>query len=171
VSEADILALRKTVHRTVAAVGTDIEGLRFNRAVAQIYELANALAKVLPTIAAAPSPGALAALREGIERLVQLVAPMMPHLAETCWAALGNEGLVADALWPEVDPALLVEDKVTVAVQVNGKLRATLDLDRGAERASIEQLVLSLEPVARMLEGRPPKKLIVVPDRIVNVVI
>jgi leucyl-tRNA synthetase len=96
---------------------------------------------------------------------------MMPHLAETCWAALGEAGLVADAPWPAVDPSLLVENSVTLAVQVNGKLRSTLELPVGSPRSTIEQLVLSLEPVARMLEGRPPKKLIIVPDRIVNVVV
>jgi len=96
---------------------------------------------------------------------------MMPHLAETCWAALGESGLVADASWPEANPALLVEDKVTVAVQVNGKLRSTIELPIGSPREQIEQLVLSLEPVARILDGKPPRKLIIVPDRIVNVVV
>jgi leucyl-tRNA synthetase len=113
----------------------------------------------------------LAALEEATERLVQLVAPMMPHLAETCWAALGKQGLVADALWPDVDAALLVEANVTLAVQVNGKLRATMDVPAGSPRDRIEQLALSLDAVARMLNGKPPKKLIIVPDRIVNVVV
>ncbi|HTJ58171.1 MAG TPA: leucine--tRNA ligase [Devosiaceae bacterium] len=168
---AEILAIRKIAHRTTGNVAEEIEGLRFNRAVAQIYELTNALTRFLPSVAAAPTAEGLSALREGIQRLIQVTAPMMPHLAETCWVALGKEGLVADALWPEVDPALLVEDTVTVAVQVNGKLRATIELPLGAPREHIEQLVLSLEPVARMLEGKPPRKLIIVPDRIVNVVV
>ena len=159
-----ILRPRATPH-------ADIEGLRFNRAVAQIYELTNALAKYLPTMATAPSKAGLAALHEGVERLVQVVAPMMPHLAETCWVALGKPGLVTDASWPEVDPALLVEESVTVAVQVNGKLRSTIELPVGAPKDEVERLVLSLEPIARILEGKSPRKLIIVPDRIVNVVI
>ena len=168
---ADALAIRKIAHRAVANVGTEIEGLRFNRAVAQIYELTNALAKFLPTVAASPNAESVSALRDGVERLVQITAPMMPHLAETCWAALGKDGLVAHAPWPAVDAALLVENSVTVAVQVNGKLRSTIELPVGSPRERIEELVLSLETVARVLDGKPPKKLIIVPDRIVNVVV
>jgi len=169
--DAGVAELRKAAHRASKNVGEEIEGLRFNRAVAQIYELANALSKFQQDFGATISATQLAALGEGVGRLVQLVAPMMPHLAETCWAALGEAGLVADASWPAVDPSLLVENSVTLAVQVNGKLRSTLELPVGSPRSTIEQLVLSLEPVARMLEGRPPKKLIIVPDRIVNVVV
>jgi leucyl-tRNA synthetase len=163
--------LRKRAHRATRSVAEDIEGLHFNRAVAQVYELANALGRFLPMLAAAPDAAGQAALRDTLERLVQLVAPMMPHLAETCWAALGKPGLAAEAPWPEVDPALLVEDTVTIAVQVNGKLRATLEAAVGTSRERLEQMALSLDPVARMLSGNPPRKLIVVPDRIVNVVV
>ncbi len=170
-TEDGVLELRKIAHRSVNNVGQDIEGLRFNRAVAQIYELANALSKFQQAHADGISSAQLAAFGEATERLVQLVAPMMPHLAETCWAALGKDGLVADARWPEVDATLLVEENVTLAVQVNGKLRATIAVPVGSPRDRIEQLALSLDPVARMLEGRPPKKLIIVPDRIVNVVV
>jgi leucyl-tRNA synthetase len=166
---------RKLTHRAVARVAEDIEGLRFNRAVAQIYELTNALSRLTNDEALLASIRGTAAhisvLREGVERLVQLIAPMMPHLGETCWAALGMEGLVADAPWPEVDPALLVESTVTVPVQVNGKRRGELVLPIGAPRDLIEKEVLSLEAVSRMLAGNAPKKLIIVPDRIVNVVI
>ena len=169
--DAGVLELRKIAHRAVRNVGEEIEGLRFNRAVAQIYELANALSKFQQSVAERVTASQLEAFAEAIDRLVQIVAPMMPHLAETCWQALGKDGLVADAPWPAVDEALLVEATVTVAVQVNGKLRATLQLPVSAPRDQIEQLVLSLEPVARILEGRPPRKLIIVPDRIVNVVV
>jgi leucyl-tRNA synthetase len=108
---------------------------------------------------------------EAVTFLVQLVAPMMPHLAETCWQALGREGLVADAPWPTVDPALLVEESVTLAVQVNGELRGTLEVIRGLARGELEAKALALEPVIRALAGNAPKKVIIVPDRIVNVVV
>jgi leucyl-tRNA synthetase len=172
-AETSLLELRKTIHRAVARVAEDIEGLRFNRAVAQIYELSNALAKATNPDTAGPAFGTaahLSALREGTERLVQLVAPMMPHLAETCWAALGKKGLVADAPWPTVDPAFLVDDTVTMAVQVNGKRRGEIVVPKGASRELVEKEALSLEAVARMLDGKAPGKIIVVPDRIVNIV-
>jgi leucyl-tRNA synthetase len=177
VDDPGLIDLRKTIHRAVARVGEDIEQLRFNRAVAQIYELTNALAKWTneETVPGGLFGSAqhLATLREGIERLVQLVAPMMPHLAETCWAALGRggAGMVADAPWPEVDPALLVDSTIVVPVQVNGKRRGEVTLPVGAARELVEKEVLSLEAVSRMLDGKPPKKLVIVPDRIVNVVI
>ena len=170
-----LVEYRKLTHRAIVRVAEDIEGLRFNRAVAQIYELTNALARLTN---AETLPGSvfgtaahLSALREGIERLVQLVAPMMPHLAETCWSALGLAGLVADAPWPAADPALLVESTVVVPVQINGKRRGEIVLPIGAPRALVEKEVLSLEAVSRMLAGSAPKKLVIVPDRIVNVVI
>jgi leucyl-tRNA synthetase len=168
--DEEALALRKIVHRAVNQVGDDIEGLRFNRAVAQIYELANALARYVGMVSPAPA-ARCGALREGVEWLVQMIAPMMPHLAETCWEALGNEGFACDAPWPKVDPAMLVDDTVTLPVQVNGKRRAEITVAKGAAQQVIEDLVLSLEPVVRMLEGKAPKKIVVVPDRIVNVVV
>ncbi|KKB13790.1 leucyl-tRNA synthetase [Devosia geojensis] len=170
VDDEDALALRKIVHRAVKQVGDDIEGLRFNRAVAQIYELANALARYVGLVSPAPA-ARCAALAEGVERLVQLIAPMMPHLAETCWQTLGKQGLVCDAAWPAVDPAYLVDDTVTLPVQVNGKRRAEITVAKGSAQTAVEELVLSLEPIARMLEGKAPKKIVVVPDRIVNVVV
>jgi leucyl-tRNA synthetase len=169
--DSETEALRKLAHRAVRQVGEDIEGLRFNRAVAQIYELANGLAKYLQVLEEPPSPARLAALREGVERLVQLIAPMMPHLAETCWNALGNQGLVADAPWPEVEESLLVTSTVLLPVQINGKRRGEVTVPVGASREVIEKEVLSLEVVARMLDGKAPRKIVIVPDRIVNVVI
>ena len=166
-----VLALRKATHRAVKEIGEAIEGLRFNRAVAQIYELTNALAKFVQSYGDKPTAGQVSALSEGVERLVQMIAPMMPHLSETCWAELGKHGLVADAPWPAVEPTLLVDDEVVIAIQVNGKRRAELTIAKGASRETVEAAVLSLEPIARMLEGNAPKKLIIVPDRIVNVVI
>jgi leucyl-tRNA synthetase len=167
----EIVAARKLIHRAVKAVGDNLEALRFNSAIAQIYELTNGLAKYAASLEAAPTANGVAALREGTTKLVQLIAPMMPHLAETCWAALGGHGMVTDAGWPEVDPALLVDDSVVVAVQVNGKRRAEVTLAKGAANADVERQVLSLEAIASMLGGKPPKKVIIVPDRIVNVVI
>jgi leucyl-tRNA synthetase len=168
-----VIPAKLDILRAVARVAEDIEGLRFNRAVAQIYELSNALAKATNPETAGPAFGSaahLSAVREGTERLVQLIAPMMPHLAETCWAALGKEGLVADAPWPAVDPALWVDDAVTLPVQVNGKRRGEIVVPKGAANELVEKEALSQEAVARMLNGKAPRKIIIVPDRIVNIV-
>jgi len=175
-NDTELLGLRKTIHRAVARVGEDIENLRFNRAVAQIYELTNALGKWTNADTAGAVFGTTqhhAVLREGTESLVQMIAPMMPHLSEACWEALGRskDGMVADAPWPEVDPALLVDSTIVVPVQINGKRRGEVTLPKGAERELVEREVLSLEAVRRMLDGKPPKKLVIVPDRIVNVVV
>ncbi|WP_193337737.1 leucine--tRNA ligase [Devosia beringensis] len=168
--DSEGLALRKIIHRAVHNVGNDIEGLRFNRAVAQIYELTNALVRTAGICAVAPA-GRLGALELGVSHLIQLIAPMMPHLAETCWEALGKPGLVADALWPDVDSALLVDDEVTLPIQVNGKRRGEITVAKGTPAATVEQLVLSMDEIVRMLDGKAPKKIVIVPDRIVNVVV
>ena len=160
------LAVLKATHRTLKAVEADIEGLAFNRAVARLYELVNLIAKATSSTEA----GVTAALHAATGLMVQMIAPMMPHLAEECWQTLGRDGLVVEALWPEADPALLVEDTVTLPVQVNGKKRAEVTVARDAQPKDVEALVLSLEEVRRHLEGRPPKKVIVVAQRIVNVV-
>jgi leucyl-tRNA synthetase len=152
--------LTRKLHQTVAAVGANIESLSFNKAVANLYELATAIEK------AAPSPSRSAA----VETMVRLAAPMVPHLAEQAWAAMGGDGLIADAQWPEADPALLVEDEVTIAVQVNGKLRDTLTAPKGAGRDALEELALGSERIVRQLGGKAPRKVIVVPDRLVNIV-
>ena len=167
-SDDNALGLRKVIHRAVAGIGQDIEGLGFNRAVARIYELTNALAKAKE---GSPGPAMRAALREGIEKLVLLINPMMPHLAESCWEALGKQGLVADANWPDVDPALLVDDEVTLPIQINGKRRAEITVAKGTPAAEVEALVLALDAVQKALDGKTPKKIVVVPDRIVNVVV
>jgi leucyl-tRNA synthetase len=166
----EALALRKIVHRAVHNVGGDIEGLRFNRAVAQIYELTNALVRSAGLVSASPA-ARIGALQEGVERLIQLLAPMMPHLAETCWEALGKSGLVADAPWPAVDAALLVDNTVTLPIQVNGKRRGEITVAKGTPAAEVEKLVLSLDEIVRILDGKAPKKVVIVPDRIVNVVV
>ena len=165
---ADATALRKAIHRAVAGIGADIEDLSFNRAVARIYELTNALAKAKDS---AKGAELRAALTEGVEKLILLINPMMPHLAESCWEALGKTGLVADALWPSVDAALLVDDEVTLPIQINGKRRGEITVAKGKPAAEVEALVLGLEAVQKALEGKTPKKIVVVPDRIVNVVV
>ena len=152
-------ALDRKRDQTVAAVAVDIEALSFNKAVARIYELASAIEK------AEPSASRSAAIRA----LLLVVAPMMPHLAEEAWATIGR-GLVADAAWPQVDAALLVEDEVTIAVQVKGKLRDTLTVAKGTAKEELEALALASDKVQRALDGAEVKKVIVVPDRLVNLV-
>jgi leucyl-tRNA synthetase len=153
-------------------VSEDVERLRFNRCVAHIYEMANVLGAAVADARAAKRVAAdlAAAFREAGEILVRLVEPMMPHLAEECWAALGRKTLVAEEPWPALDRELLVEETITLPVQVNGKKRAEVSVARHAAQPEIEAAVLALEPVQRALEGRKPKRIIVVPQRIVNVV-
>ena len=159
--------LRRSAHKALDQVGRNIEALRFNVAVAQLYELSNALSAALPR----SGDGLEWARREAAELLVQMLGPMMPHLAEECWARLGYNTLLAESPWPKADPALLVDDTVVIAVQVNGKRRDELTIGRGAGKDEIEQAALGLESVKRALEGKAPKKVIVVPQRIVNVVV
>jgi leucyl-tRNA synthetase len=158
--EGEDRALDRKLHQTIAAVGANIEALAFNKAVANIYELANAIEK------APPSRSRTAAT----ETLLLLVSPMVPHVAEEAWSVSGKPELIADAVWPEADPALLIEDEVTIAVQVNGKLRDTLTVPKGAPRETLQEMALSSEKVVKILEGKSPRKVIVVPDRLVNLV-
>ncbi|WP_324697647.1 leucine--tRNA ligase [Novosphingobium aerophilum] len=152
-------AIDRKAHQTVAAVASDIESLGFNKAVARIYELTGAVEKAAPS----------ASRSNAIRTLLLLVSPMMPHLAEEAFETFG-EGLVSQASWPEVDPALLVEDEVTVAVQVKGKLRDTLTVAKGTSKEELEALALASEKVQRALDGAEVRKVIVVPDRLVNLV-
>ena len=155
----DDKAIDRKAHQTVAAVASDIESLGFNKAVARIYELTGAVEKAAPS----------ASRSNAIRTLLLLVSPMMPHLTEEAFAQFG-EGLVAQAAWPAVDPALLVEDEVTVAVQVKGKLRDTLTVAKGTSKEELEALALASEKVQRALDGAEVRKVIVVPDRLVNLV-
>ncbi|HET7679210.1 MAG TPA: leucine--tRNA ligase [Xanthobacteraceae bacterium] len=169
---APALAVRKAAHGALAKVTEDVDKLRFNRCIAHIYELANALNDAIGNVSTpqALTPDFAFALREAADILVQLFHPMMPHLAEECWAALGHKDLVAQQAWPRLEPDLLVEDSITLPVQVNGKKRADVTVPRDAGKSEIETAVLSLDAVKRALEGKPPKKVIIVPQRIVNVV-
>jgi leucyl-tRNA synthetase len=169
----DALALRKVAHGTLDKVSTGIERMHYNVCLAHIREFTNALADVLAkggTRAPDLAPDLSWAVKEAAVILVQLISPMMPHLAEECWAALQKGGLVAEAAWPKVEEALLVENTITLPVQINGKKRADVTVARDADQSAIEAAVLSLDAVRRATEGRPVRKIIVVPQRIVNVV-
>ena len=154
-------ALLRKLHQTIAGVGEDIEALSFNKAVAKIYELTNAVEKAKPS----------ATRTETVRTLLLLLSPMAPHLAEECWARLDQDGLIADAPWPRFDPALLVEDEVTVAIQVKGKLRDTLTVPKGLDKDAMEKAALASEKVQRSIDGASVRKVIVVPDRLVNIVL
>ena len=159
-AEGEDPALDRKVHRTVASVGAAIDGLQFNKAIASIYELVSAIEKAGPS----------KARDEGVRALLLLVAPMAPHLAEEAWEKRGEQGLIADAAWPQFDPALMIEDQVTLAIQVNGKLRDTIQAARGLDRAAAEALALESPKVRAQLGEAGPRKVIVVPDRLVNIV-
>jgi leucyl-tRNA synthetase len=168
---ADSAPIRRDAHKAIDQVTKAIEQLRFNSAVAYIYTLLNQLEATLRSAAATkPTPASKAALREAAEILVRIVAPMMPHLAEESWAILGHNSLVAEEPWPKADPALLLEDTVTIAVQVNGKRRDELTIARDAAKEDIEAAALKLDNVVRAIGGRKIKKVVVVPQRVVNVV-
>jgi leucyl-tRNA synthetase len=156
-------AARRMIHKTIAAVTDDIEKFRFNRAVARVRELTNALEALNEDTAGTVR-------REGLEIATRLLGPMMPHLAEEMWQELGHGDMLADQPWPKADPELARDEQVTIAVQVNGKLRATLDLPRDAAASEVEQAALALPQITRLLAGKVPRKVVVVPNRIVSVV-
>ncbi|MBW8446455.1 MAG: leucine--tRNA ligase [Arenimonas sp.] len=170
--EGAALAVSQASHRTLAAVQSDYDKLAFNKAVARIYELVNALAGPLTEVANGKADVAMiAAVKNATEILVQLISPMTPHLAEECWRVLGREGLVATAAWPAFDPDLLQLDEVVLPVQINGKKRAELTISRDADQDAVKDAVLALDTVKSALNGQAPKKIIVVPLRIVNIVV
>ena len=167
------MALRRIAHRTLADVSTAIERLRFNTAIAKLYTFVGALGDVVdgPAKSLQTDPAVAAAAREAFDILVRLISPMMPHLAEQCWQALGHQELVSEANWPETEAKLLVDDTITLPVQVNGKKRADVTVARNASNGEIEAAVLVLDAVKSALDGKSPRKVIVVPQRIVNVVV
>jgi leucyl-tRNA synthetase len=166
---AEALALRKAAHGALDKVSSGIERLHFNVCLAHIREFANALAEVLGR-EGKPAPDLVWAVQEASVILVQLFAPMMPHLAEECWQVLGQQGLISEADWPQIERDLLVEDTVTLVVQVNGKKRGDVTVPRAAQNPEIEAAVLALDAVKVALGGKPVRKVIIVPMRIVNVV-
>ena len=153
--------LARAVHRTIDRVTRGIEGFAFNKSVASLYEFTNAIARS----SAGAGPKA-----EALGMLARLMSPMTPHLAEEVWTRLGNNGLVAAMDWPVADPVKLFEDSVVMPIQVNGKRRSELVVARGTERGEIERRVLDDAAVRRTLAGATARKIVVVPDRIVNVV-
>ncbi len=166
---ADALALRKAAHGALDKVSTGIERLHFNVCLAYIREFSNALGDVLAR-EGQRSPDLTWAIREAAVILVQLFAPMMPHLAEESWQVLGQPGLVSEASWPKIERDLLVENTVTLVVQVNGKKRGEVTVASGAQNREIEAAVLGLDAVKQALGGKTVRKVIIVPMRIVNVV-
>jgi leucyl-tRNA synthetase len=163
--DAGPAAVRRQIHRTIASVGDDLEKFRFNSAVARIRELTNALADLDRT-----ATGGDAVYRHGLEVVTQLVGPITPHLAEEVWQTLGHKTLLVEIPWPVFDPAQLVDDVVTLAVQVNGKLRGTISVAKGADKSVCEDAAMALPTVQKLLDGKPPRKVIVVPEKIVNIV-
>ncbi|HIN22496.1 MAG TPA: leucine--tRNA ligase [Rhodospirillales bacterium] len=159
-------AVLKIIHRTIVAVSDDLDKFHFNRAVARIRELTNELEDLSPE-----EEGADWVMRQGLETAVYLIGPMMPHLAEELWHSLGHQTLLADTPWPEAEADQLVEKNVTVAVQVNGKLRGTLDLPKDSDDQTAETGALALENVSAAIAGKPIRKVIIVPNRIINVVV
>ena len=160
--ESDAALIRET-HKAVKAVSEGVSGFRFNSAIAKLY----AFVAVVRDHAAAGG----AARRQALSALVRLVAPFTPHLAEECWTRLGEEGMVLDAPWPEFDPALAADDEVTLPIQVNGKRRGEIRVARGLEPAEVEAIVMADPDVQARLEGQTVRKIVVVKDRIVNLVV
>ncbi|TCA28707.1 leucine--tRNA ligase [Rhizobium leguminosarum bv. viciae] len=171
-TDGEALSISQAAHKTLKAVQNDYDKLWFNKAVARIYELVNALAAPMTKVAAGEGDATYrSAVRDAAEILIQLVSPMTPHLAEECWAALGNEGLLAQASWPQYDETLVIENDVVLPVQINGKKRAELTISRDADQNAVTDAVLDLDAVKNALNGQAPKKIIVVPQRIVNIVV
>ena len=157
---------RRVSHRTIAGVGEDLDSFHFNKAIARIRELTNLLDELI-----ADDDGAKWVYRNGMEIVTRLIAPMTPHLAEEMWYELGHKNLVVETPWPDFDPTLLEENTVTIAVQINGKLRGTIDVPRNATQHEVEPFALGLAPVEKLLGDRKPHKVIFVPNKIVNIVV
>ena len=164
-SNTKLKTIRQHTHRAIQAVTDDLETFHFNRAVARVYELVNVLSDFTTD-----DDSSAWVRREAFDATAQLIGPMMPHLAEELWEQLGHRASLADTAWPAPDPALLVADTVTVAVQVKGKMRGTVDLPQDAPQEDAEAAALALPAVAAALDGKPAQRVVFVPNRIINVV-
>ena len=165
-SEGSALALVRIAHKSIISLSADIENFRFNRAVAQLHILANAI-----SVVESKDRGAAAAKRFGVETLAQLLSPMSPHIAEEIWQSLGHETMLAATAWPKPDESLAVDDEVEVGIQVNGKLRDTITLPRDCEDTDAKARALESPAILRYLNGNEAKNVIVVRNRVINVVI
>ena len=161
---ADAPTVSRIAHNIPQAVGEDLDRLHFNTAVARLFELTNVLSPQVAAVVGGEADRA-GAVRQAIEFLIIMIAPMMPHLAEESWQALGGEGLVAAARWPAFEPALVVDNEVVLPVQVNGKKRGDLTIARYADQATVEKAALSLDCVQKALEVTAPRKFFTVPNR------
>jgi leucyl-tRNA synthetase len=177
VFDVSALNLRRITHKTIAGVSADIEAFAMNKAVAKVRELSNAIGDFLPPYPPASggeahsAGGELWALREAIETLIILMNPMIPHLAEELWSMLGHKTGLTQIPWPVADQSLLKADTVTIGVQVNGKLRASITLPANADSRMAQDIALAEPNVQKSMEGKPLKKFIYVPEKIVNVVV
>ncbi len=167
--EGEAMDISKAAHKTLKAIADDIERLAFNKAVSRIYELVNVIGVPLQNVSSADA-ATKAALRNALDILLTLIAPMMPHLAEECGVQLGYTQMVAAKPWPSFEPALTVDNEVTIPVQISGKKRGDLTIARDADQADVEAATLALDFVIKALDGKSPRKIIVVPQRIVNIV-
>jgi leucyl-tRNA synthetase len=154
--------LLREMHKAIHDVSGGVESFGFNASIAKLYAFTNTLAT---------SKAGTEAKREAAKTLAQLMSPMTPHLSEELWQLLGGEGLVATAAWPVADEAMLVDDTITLPIQINGKRRAEISVPKDMPKDEVEKIALSTEAVQKALEGAAPKKVIVVPGRIVNVVV
>ncbi|PCJ40099.1 MAG: leucine--tRNA ligase [Alphaproteobacteria bacterium] len=159
--------LRRMTHVSIDTIGRDIEDFHFNNAVAQIYKFSNAVG----AFKSDGSAGDVFAKAEALTTLIQLVAPMMPHLAEEMWQKMGNTDIVTDSPWPKARPELMQENTVTIAIQIKGKLKDTIEVAKDMDKGAVEKLALASEKVQRAIGDNPVRKVIVVPNRIVNIVI
>ena len=163
--DAKLLHIRKATHKTIAAVTEDIERFHFNKAIARIRELSNVLGDIK-----SDNTESLVVYKEAVDAIIHLLQPFMPHLAEELWQQLENDDVLVSRPWPVADKALLVDEEVTIAVQINGKLRATIQLPRDMDKVLAEEKVLGLQAIKDALKDKQVNKVIVVPNRIVNVV-
>lgn len=161
-ANADDETLLREMHKAIHDVTGGVESFGFNASIAKLYAFTNTLAK---------SKAGTAAKREAAKTLAQLMSPMTPHLSEEMWQLLGGEGLVVTAPWPVADQAMLVDDTVTLPIQINGKRRAEISVAKDMAKDEVEKIALSTEALQKALDGNAPKKVIVVPGRIVNVVV